>query len=118
MADGKTHFTTGAGIGILNYIAQKNQRNEQISLAELLTVGACSGFAGVLSDIIDPPTNPQHRQIGHSAVISAVALPKIWEWAQNNPNLTSAQKDLIQSMIFAFASHLVLDSGTPAGLPL
>jgi len=117
MADGNTHFTTGAGIGILNYIAQKNQRNEEVTLAELLTVGACSGFAGVLSDIIDPPTSPQHRQIGHSAVMSAVFLPKIWEWTQNNPNLTQEQKDLIQSMIFAFGSHLVLDSVTPAGLP-
>jgi membrane-bound metal-dependent hydrolase YbcI (DUF457 family) len=117
MADGKMHFTTGAVIGLLTYIANKNQRNEQISIPELAVVGACSGFAGVLPDIIDPPTNPQHRQIGHSAIISAATLPKIWQWTQNNPNLTQEQKDLIRAMIFAFGSHLVLDSGTPAGLP-
>lgn len=118
MANSNTHFAVGAITGTTFYVAKKNQRNEQGTLAELLAVILCSGFAGLLSDLIDPPTGPWHRKIGHSMTVSAITLPKIWTIIKDHPTLTEQQKDFLQALLIGFGSHLVLDVGTPAGLPL
>ncbi len=118
MPNANTHALVGGLVGTSNYIIQHRIQNEQFDLGELLAVSLGSVFFGLLADRIDPPTNPNHRSIGHSVSINTLLLPKLWNAIENNTNLNFKQKKYFQSMICSYASHLALDSTTPMGLPL
>lgn len=114
----KTHFLVGAVTGLLCYSYLKGQRNEKVTPGEALAVGLFSGGAAILPDVIEPPTGPNHRGLSHSATVTAVAVPKAWKAVEEKPDITRTQKDFLQSILLAFASHNLLDSTTSAGLPL
>lgn len=116
MPNSKTHFTVGAGTSIFTYLLNKNSRNETASLEEVITVGLLGGAAATLPDILDPPTSPKHRSIGHSIALSGSLIPML-QRIKENPQINQNQKDIADSVFAAFASHLVIDAGTPAGLP-
>lgn len=118
MSNGNTHALVGGLVGTSNYILQHKIQNEQFDLGEILAVSLSSVLFGLLADKIDPPTSPNHRSIGHSVSVNSILLPRLWQIVENNPNLTFKQKKFYQSMICSYASHLVLDSTTPMGLPL
>ena len=118
MSDSQTHFTVGAGVGILNYLLNKNSRNETTQLGELLAVGLLGGAVATLPDVIDPPYSPNHRNIGHSLILSGLLIPALIKKIEENPQVNINQKDFTKSLLWSYASHLLLDAGTPAGLPL
>jgi membrane-bound metal-dependent hydrolase YbcI (DUF457 family) len=117
MPNRNTHFWTGAGFGALNYAARKKQRNESTNILELLFVGLASGGAAILPDVIDRPTGPNHRNIGHSVNFAGHIAAKARETIQENPNMNLNEKDFVDSLFVGFWSHMWLDSMTPAGLP-
>ena len=117
MPNRNTHFWTGAGFGALNYFVKKKQRNESANLLELFLVGLASGGAAILPDLIDRPTGPNHRNIGHSVDFSGNIILKAREAVQKNPNLGNNEKDFLDALFVGFVSHLWLDSMTPARLP-
>jgi len=118
MSNGNTHALVGGIVGTSNYMFQHKTQNQNFDLIELLGVGLSSAFVGLLADIIDLPTNPHHRSLGHSLLLNSYILPKFWNIIENNPNLNFKEKKFYQSLICAYSSHLVLDSTTPMGLPL
>ena len=118
MSDGKTHFKVGAIASIIGYTQGKKSRNETTDLRELFTVGLFGGAAAMLPDIIDPPTNPNHRSIGHSIVVSGLLIPKLMNKINENHQMTPEQKDFFKSILMGYTSHFLLDARTPAGLPL
>ncbi len=116
MPNNKTHFTVGAGTSIFTYLLNKSSRNEATSLEEVITVGFLGGAAATLPDILDPPTSPKHRSVGHSIALSGSLIP-ILQRIKENPQINQNQKDIAESVFAGFASHLAMDAGTPAGLP-
>ncbi len=84
-------------------------------------VVACIIFSiyfACLPDLIDPPTNPFHRSIGHNFIslilfgfvfLVAISLAILFRWW---PFI------LIASVSLSYLSHLFLDMITPMGLPL
>lgn len=118
MSNSQTHFTVGAGVSIFNYLASKKSRNETGNLWEMLVFGLFGGAVATLPDVIDPPISPTHRSIGHSIALSGLSIPTSLNKIKESPQINQCQKDFAQSMILSYASHLLLDAGTPAGLPL
>lgn len=118
MPNAETHFGVGAGASVLTYLINKKSRNEQAQLQEILAVGLFGGAVALLPDIIDPPLSPDHRGIGHSIALSGILIPLLLKRIEENPQISPDQKDFVKSLIVGFASHLLLDAGTPAGLPI
>lgn len=118
MSDSETHFTVGASISVLSYLLHKKARNETTDLMEIFAIGLCGGAVATLPDVIDPAYSSNHRSIGHSIVLSGLLISALAKKLEENPKITKHQRDFAKSMIWSFASHLLLDSSTPAGLPL
>ncbi|MFP4400401.1 MAG: metal-dependent hydrolase [Candidatus Woesearchaeota archaeon] len=111
------HFLTGGGVGLANYILRNKQISREITFSEALSVFLVSGVAGLVPDFVDPPTNPNHRSIGHSVIGNGILVPKLFDKINNNQNLSESDKIFWQSALLGFISHLALDSTTTAGLP-
>ena len=117
MPNAKTHFLVGAAIGAGLYCLIQKAQDQPIELHGLLGMGLVGGVAGLLPDIIEPATSPNHRELAHSfAALIAVGA------GINNLNerqdMDAAQKGLWNTLALGYASHLLLDAGTPAGLPI
>lgn len=112
------HFLSSGGAGLANCAFRNKQNGRKIDFWEGLSVFLAAGLAGTLPDMIDPATNPNHRSIGYSMILSGAGIPKLWNHIEHSPNLNVQQKIFWQSIILRFGMHLALDSTTPAGLPL
>lgn len=118
MANGKTHMALGALIGTSNYIIQHKINNQEFNFTEIIVTALASAGIGALADMIDPPTNPNHRSIGHSLLLNSIILPKLWHFIEDNNNLNFKQKKFYQSLIASHSLHLGVDMTTPRRLPL
>lgn len=129
MPNFKKHAATGAGVGIVltaltNYFQQQKRRDTdpayQFDWSEFLVKtfagGSVGAFCGVLPDLLEPATYPGHRKFFHS-ITTATAIG-YGMYSANKSNLSQADKELINIAGSCYFSHLILDSGTPAGLPL
>lgn len=116
MSNKQTHFVVGGLFSLFTSASRKAQRNEQLNIGEAALSFVAGGTAGILPDMIDPPTGPNHRSIGHS-VVGCAGLSKVWEKTRDNPQLQPQQKDFAAAIIAGYLSHLFLDAQTPAGLP-
>lgn len=117
MPNAKTHFLVGAGVGAIIYCLIKKAQNQPIELPGLLGMGLAGGVAGLLPDIIEPATSPNHRRFAHS-IIALVALGSSISKLNENQNFEATQKELLLTLAFGYGSHLLLDAGTPASLPI
>jgi len=111
------HFIGGLLTGGFIYLGLKKLRNEPANIQDCLIAGLGSGLVATFPDEIDPPTGPTHRKIGHS-IAGGIGLMALWNKIQNSPNLSQQQKDIFRSWVGGYGSHLLLDSQTPASLPL
>ena len=146
MPNRKVHATVGAIAGFSSLVFTP-PRCQTASLAVPLgrTVGGLLG--GCLPDLLEPASTPRHREVCHSASAGSVAglsLDTIRRlescclgqakrfaaaasrepdpWKQAVLVLASWAAEFIGSFLVGvavgYASHLVLDLFTPAGLPL
>jgi len=116
-------------------------------LTEALSGMAVGTFAGMLPDILDPPTHPGHRSVAHAIVPAGTAgvtvAPRIGsaqQWFREKAEQCRARRAVATNFFDSFvlllaeillrlcagavvglaagyASHLLLDAGTPDGLP-
>lgn len=117
MSNRETHMLAGFAFGSLGYALVKIAQNEEVDLGHAIGWGVVGAGVATLPDIIEPATGPLHRAFAHSFTAGGlVALST--KIVYDNPNLTSDEKAAFVSVASAFGSHLLLDAGTPAGLPL
>lgn len=69
-------------------------------------VGGAVG--GILPDIVDPPTDPFHRGIGHGIMPLAI-MPIV---------AFSGKHSLLRGLGIGYTMHLAMDAQTPMGLPI
>src|SRR2546425_1716939 len=102
------HAQRGAIVGYEEYVAYKRRRGEEPNLIEALFWAGVGSFAANVADDLEPPTGPSHRSYLHSHEALLLANQQY-----------DARDDLLSKVFLrAFASHLVDDSRTTAGLPL
>ncbi len=111
------HALLGAVVGLGGYLLYKWVKKETPDLIETI-ISTCGGaFMGILPDLLEPASNPNHRSIFHSlAFLGLIGYGnyKVWE----NPNLSEKQKLTLSLLSSAFSSHLLADGQTKKGLPL
>lgn len=110
------HIIGGMVVGAVSeIITQKDlelKNPQRIIAASLLT-----GFGGIIPDLLEPATNPNHRQFFHSISFGALVVAGNKK-AQANENLNYETKFLIDSLSKGILTHLGLDSTTPRSLSL
>jgi hypothetical protein len=149
MSNRATHVLVAvpSGAALAGYRARR-QRRRSHRLVETAG-GAVGGYlGGRLPDLIDPPTCPNHRGIGHSFLSISVAGTIIYkslsdwqDWFRQRADEAKQRADnatdqvsrgfflvaefvlrfiagLIAGVIGGYASHLALDFMTPCSLPL
>jgi len=78
-------------------------------------VGA-GALGGMLPDILEPATNPCHRKFFHSFTFGIVVTGSAVGVAVQK-NIDLDLKEAVGLLAAGYLSHLVMDAGTPAGLP-
>lgn len=105
----KIQTRPNAPVGILNTLAKVN----------LLEVGVFTLFgavAGILPDLLEPATNPNHRKFFHSMTCGAAVAHGAF--GSHTKNWNPENRHAVQLAALSYASHLLLDGSTPKGLPL
>lgn len=148
MANGVFHRQIGGfcGAGFSGYLANKQPGADVVS--EIIGGYFGGRFGGALPDIIDPPTSPRHRAMGHGVVsvgyvtkwvlgrlgeIQEACRKKACELESRAATiLDGVERTLLilaawflrflsgaaAGVIAGYLSHISLDFFTPASLPL
>lgn len=116
MADNFAHSEVGGLSGLSVVLAGQG---EQTPINTLMAIGTGVAFAK-LPDILEPATNPHHRQFFHSFVVLAAigfGVKKAYNW---KPQDRSGEfwRALALCAGIGYLSHLLLDGFTPRSLPL
>lgn len=147
MPNKKTHVTVGTIVGG-GHAAYKAWGQEPYQIFLEALGGALGGYVGGrVPDIIDPPTSPRHRSIGHgvipNGIVSAICYKNLGNW-QNSLRSRAADYQskreqaeglvdqikygLLEALCYILSgflaglgaghtSHLLLDLTTPSRLP-
>ncbi|TET22720.1 MAG: metal-dependent hydrolase [Candidatus Stahlbacteria bacterium] len=103
----KDHIIIGAVAGCGIYILDRLNKEKEIKFSKLLLCGAAGATIALLPDILEPATNPRHRQLFHSLVSLGFTLSGIFV----------SKKPLTKASFAGYTSHLLADLTTPMGLP-
>lgn len=114
MARFKTHVTVGVLIGGGIAVYDSYHDSGEVDFGILLA-GIIGGlFGGILPDVIEPATNPNHRKLFHAILPMAVVLLKSDFAGVENPRARA----FLKGLLWSYVGHLALDLGTPKGLPV
>ena len=121
----KQHFWLGAGTSgihrVISYLDDCHQKGVQpdlaVGLSKTIRAMFTGGYSSRLPDLIDPPSSPRHRHIGHAVVPMGVGVKLAWYHSKNS-TLPIWLCELLQDTALGVTSHLVADGFTPAGLNL
>lgn len=148
MPNGKTHRVFGTVTGAV--IATHKARSLPPAQQLIEGIGGALGgrSAAIWPDLIDPPTSPNHRSVGHGFLATTVMLdlayhnldhwqaqlrnraeeyarlrdtatdPLTWCWYALCWALCHLASGALAGVMAGYASHIALDALTPKGLPL
>jgi len=116
-------FVCGSAAMVTDFFLQLNRikkgQQERFNWMELFgytAVGAGVGvIGGVLPDLLEPATTPNHREFFHSVVLGIAICGSLI--AVRNSPISAEDKLVLLSLGLGYLTHLALDGGTPNGLP-
>ncbi len=123
--NGNTHaIGSGLGMALAAYYdatqVQATPKSTEEACGTALMACGLGSLCGSLPDLIEPATNPHHRQFFHSVAFGLLALEglrRIYRW-QPEDDLNRAVRGLTLIAGGAYLIHLAMDSTTPMSLPL
>ncbi len=117
MPNAKDHIVFAAGIGLVGYALHCAYFRRQFNMGEaLLATGSCV-LGSLAPDGLEPAITPCHRAVAHSLGAGALAVRAIGEtWRPSEDSVV--QNLFIGFLALGYVSHLIMDAGTPKGLPL
>lgn len=146
MANRAVHHAWGVGSGLAAGLIFAPKEDTGGLVAELLGAAVGGAVGGRLADVLEPALSPNHRKIAHSGLAAVALLRTAYAgWparcrelagvcrtraAEIGRTVEQRQSDrfeelswsflagVVEGFLAGYASHLVLDAGTPKGLPL
>jgi len=116
----KAGLISGAVVTGLTSYMRAGRQGRPIILADVLRdalVGLlAAGVGSILPDVVEPPRHPGHRSVFHSR-LTLVSVPVVGAMLINSADLSESGVAFWEGLAVGYVSHLVLDSGTPSGLP-
>lgn len=107
-----------SGIGTFLFdVIEQNQEKGIVDLKQSFFSGIFGAIGGIVPDLIEPATNPNHREFFHSGTMLGLIFLGENRLKQNeiiNPYL----KKTISDFSLGYKLHLVADATTPKSLPL
>lgn len=120
MANASAH-RIGAALGVGGIsLVNELQQGEQANFGRPLVATALATLAASLPDILEPATNPHHRQFFHSVVFAAAlgyGMYRLYHW-QPQEKWEQVAKFGLLAIGGAYLIHLAMDASTPRSLPL
>src|SRR3989344_7686238 len=114
MSNRTTHAFVGGLVGLGIYLYSRKILDQEPNLKGLLISSLLGAGAGILPDMLEPATNPMHREFFHSVVVGG-GLAYIVKNIINNPDIDNSTKEVLITLCGGYGSHLFLDASTPAG---
>ena len=123
MANFKKHANTGILLGIITgiIILIFKNKNEEIcseTVIEIMVGAVLGSFLGaIIPDVMDYPTNPNHRSFAHSVTANSIIFLKLI----TNMNITEeidGNFTFFTAFGIGYFSHCFIDMQTPKGLPI
>lgn len=133
MPNGKTHVIAGVVCGAFTSVAIQHQiEKDNVNFGQVLLASGVGGVTGKLPDVLEPATNPHHRQFFHSFAFGALlgwvgvkGYKKLKERRSRVKNTLDNSFDTIDLLlvvaiivIAVYILHLIMDGFTPKGLPI
>lgn len=112
-----THSLLGILVSLGVYGLYKYLKKEKPTLGGILSSIFMGGLGGLLPDLLEPATNPNHRSFFHSILMLIILTSgniKIWQY----DGLNEETKLLLSIISSTYGSHLLIDATTTKGLPL
>ncbi len=107
---------SGFGTFLIDIINQ-NKEKGFVDLRQSLFSGFCGAIGGIIPDVIEPATNPNHRDFFHSGMMGGLIF--FWEDKLRQNEIINPQlKKAILDFSCGYKLHLLVDSATPKSLPL
>lgn len=130
MPDLKKHVTAGAAVGgaanlawqLYSIFDSSNPPKgfweiiERIDFLELALFVAGGAAIAALPDVIEPADNPNHRAMFHS--LACAGAISYGAFGKHTQKMRPENRHALQVAALSYLSHLLLDSGTPNGLPI
>jgi len=116
MANRLEHMVAGFCISGLVYAWMTHKPGQPVDWNKTAVYGGIGAGVATIPDIVEPATSPSHRGVAHSASGGGLLLGAAKK-LMDNPSTGSEGKAVIAALAAAYLSHLVLDAGTPAGIP-
>jgi membrane-bound metal-dependent hydrolase YbcI (DUF457 family) len=129
MANFKKHLVTGAIIGtilaivlyVIQYFKQRRRNSDyRFSFWKFFqaVLAGCSlgALTGIVTDKIEPATNPNHRGFFHSITFWLVLSIAAYKTCMRR-DVDCLYRNLVIISFAGYSSHLMLDSQTPKSLP-
>lgn len=113
MPNREEHKFLSATVGLVTTVRIKKDLN----LANLSGAFIVSTIAGILPDILEPATSPNHRSFFHSLLLAGIVIygrEKLYDKLQ----LTPQMRYWCNLFLICYGVHLVADCFTPKGLPI
>lgn len=118
MSDGATHSAVGCFVGLSTALLDQKSSGEFFQ--NLILATSTSTVFSKLPDILEPASNPHHRQFFHSLVVLSalgVGVKRIYDW-ETEGKFEAFLRVVLLSAGAGYISHLLLDFTTPRSLPL
>jgi len=119
MSSARVHATAGFAAGALIAAVDQHVKGNGNPLA-VLAGGGIGSVATGLPDVLEPAIHSHHRQFFHSIVYAALVGKLTYDAYHWEPT-TDGDKILRWLALIvgtAYSAHLLLDFGTPRGLPI
>lgn len=118
MPNAAAHKTGAAiAVGLITATATYKQDN---AFVKTTIASALAHFMGTLPDLLEPATNPNHRQFFHSLTflgLVGTGMYKLYQWEAED-ELDKLIRFALLAAGGAYVTHLLMDSTTPKGLPV
>lgn len=113
MASRGTHLVLGGAVGLGVYGLDKRQKKEDWTLIGVAGAIFLGMAVGLLADIIEPASNPHHRQFFHSIIFLIILL-----FLYGKVGKDEFEKLVFKIIIGGYTSHLAIDALSPRSLPI